>query len=194
MNYFIYALIGYLIGSIPFSYLVAKAKGKLDIREHGSKNAGATNVFRVLGKKSGILALLLDMSKGILAAFIGYRYSIEMAVFTGMFAVIGHCYPVFMKFKGGKGVATSGGMLLFVAPLEAFVLGSFMVLVIVITKYVSLASILAAVIINFIFYFKYHSIVISMPILVISILVIYRHRGNIHRLLHHEESKINFKK
>ncbi len=192
MKYIIYAIIGYLIGSIPFSYLVAKLRGQIDIRDHGSKNAGATNVFRILGKKSGAIALFLDASKGAIAAYIGLRVGSEMAIFTAMCAVIGHCYPIFMKFKGGKGVATTGGSMLVIATIPAVLLGLFMVVFVYITKYVSLASITAAVIINFIFYFKFHSLFISICALIISLLVIYRHRANIKRLLHHEESKIKF--
>ncbi len=192
MNYLIYALIGYLIGSIPFSYLVAKLRGKIDIREHGSKNAGATNVFRILGKKSGAIALLLDASKGAVSAYIGSKVGPEVAVFTAMFAVIGHCYPVFMKFKGGKGVATTGGAMLVVVTVPSIFLALFMIVIVYMTKYVSLASVTAAIIMNFIFYFTFHSLLINICVLIISVLVIYRHRANIKRLLNKEESKIKF--
>src|SRR5690625_3016730 len=122
MEYIIFFIIAYLLGSIPSALIVGKVGYKKDIREHGSGNLGATNAFRVLGKKAGIIVTLSDILKGTIATLIplivGYYYDIEVSrLLVGVFAVLGHTYPIFAKFKGGKAVATSGGIILGVNPI-----------------------------------------------------------------------------
>src|SRR5699024_8886360 len=117
VEYVIFIVIAYLLGSIPFALVVGKLFYRIDIREHGSGNLGATNAFRVLGTKAGIFVTLADILKGTIATLIplaaGYFYDVEVSrLLVGIFAVLGHTYPLFAKFKGGKAVATSGGIIL----------------------------------------------------------------------------------
>lgn len=121
MEYILFIIIAYLLGSIPSALIVGKIKYGIDIREHGSGNLGATNTFRVLGKKAGLVVTLADIFKGTLATliplFAAYFFDIEVSrLFIGLFAVLGHTFPVFAGFKGGKAVATSAGIILGVAP------------------------------------------------------------------------------
>ena len=111
-------ILGYLLGSIPFALLVGKWGHGIDIRQHGSGNLGTTNTFRVLGKKAGIIVLIGDLGKGAVASLVPILLASELhPLFAGLAAVIGHIYPVFARFKGGKAVATSGGMLLVTSPI-----------------------------------------------------------------------------
>ncbi|MBQ5858689.1 MAG: glycerol-3-phosphate acyltransferase, partial [Peptococcaceae bacterium] len=138
------AVIGYLLGSIPFGYEVGKAKG-IDIRQQGSGNVGFTNVWRTLGIQYGLIVLLGDGWKGWMSAFFGYMLAGESGVLIGSFmAVMGHMFSCFLKFKGGKGIATGGGVLLFMSPITLAILLTEVALVCLITRYMSLASILAA--------------------------------------------------
>lgn len=191
MNYIILIALGYLIGSIPCSYIVSRFLGHIDIREHGSGNSGATNVFRTLGKKAGIFAFIGDFLKGLLAAIIGrYIMGDVGALLCSTLAVIGHCYPFTIGFKGGKGVATTIGMIVGVNPLIAVILLAIQFIVIVITKYMSLASIISAAmfpvlvfLMNKPNYYLYFS-------LFLGAFVIYRHRLNLQRLLNGTEKKL----
>src|SRR5690625_5384730 len=122
MEYLIFIIIAYILGSIPFALIVGKIGYKIDVREHGSGNLGATNAFRVLGTKAGIIVVLADILKGTIATLVpllvGFFYDVEVSrLVIGVFAVLGHTYPIFAKFKGGKAVATSGGIILGVNPL-----------------------------------------------------------------------------
>ena len=113
VNELIIVILSYLLGSIPFALIIGKIGYRVDVREHGSGNLGTTNTFRVLGKKAGILVLLGDMGKGFIAALLPLLFGSEMSLLlAGIPAVVGHSYPIFAKFKGGKSVATSGGVLL----------------------------------------------------------------------------------
>lgn len=201
-------LSSYLIGSIPFSYLIGKLFYNTDIREHGSKNVGATNVFRVLGKKAGVSAMLLDAGKGYIAvliadlAFAGYDPNspcisvdtIYVNIFCGIFAVIGHNWTIFLKFKGGKGVATSIGVALGLVPAAAGVAFASFGLILFLTKYVSLSSMIGALT----FFIVLIVFKESAPILVFGglalIMIIVRHVPNIKRLLKGTENKIWQKK
>ena len=191
MNYIILIVLGYLIGSIPCSYLVSRIYGHIDIREHGSGNSGATNVFRTLGKKAGIYAFIGDFLKGILAAVVGrYFMGTEGALLCSTFAVLGHCYPFTIGFKGGKGVATTVGMIFGVNPLIAIILISIQLIIVLATKYMSLASIISAAMFPFVgllmgkpTYYFYYS-------LFLGLFVIYRHRLNLVRLLNGTEKKL----
>ena len=190
MKYVILILVGYLIGTIPCSYLVGKFMGNIDIRKHGSGNAGATNVLRTVGKKAALFALIGDVLKGVVPAIIGnIILGMDGAVLCAIFAVIGHCYPVTLGFKGGKGVATAGGMIIGTNPIVALFLFTYMFIVIRVTKFVSLASITAAIIYPIIFWFLYDSTIVRVGSIFLGILIVYKHRANIKRLIQKEESK-----
>lgn len=187
-------LLCYLIGSIPFSYLFGRIFGKVDVRSRGSGNVGATNVLRTTGVKVALAALAGDLFKGFFAAWLGFQMGgAAMLVLCPFAAVLGHCYSVFLKFRGGKGVATAAGTILFLMPEVFLILLSLLILIVVLSRYVSLASITAASIfpILVIFFDK------SFPYVVVSILiasvVIYKHRENILRLRNGTEAKINEK-
>jgi len=190
MKYVILILVGYLFGTIPCSYLVGKFMGNIDVRKHGSGNAGATNVLRTVGKKAALFALIGDVLKGVVPAIIGnIILGMDGAVLCAIFAVIGHCYPITLGFKGGKGVATAGGMIIGTNPIVALILFTYMFIVIRVTKFVSLASITAAIIYPIIFWFLYDSMIVRVGSIFLGILIVYKHRANIKRLIHKEESK-----
>jgi glycerol-3-phosphate acyltransferase PlsY len=198
------AVVGYLLGALPFGYLVAKAKG-VNIFEVGSKNPGATNVRRVLGNGPGNLVLLLDAAKGAVA--VGWPSQITYAPsaiadglplaiqITGLVAaVLGHSFSCFTKFKGGKSVATGAGGFLVLFPLGMTIGFVIFGLTLAVSRYVSLASMLAAASLPFAaFAFKQPSPVISMSAMVAAF-VIYRHRANILRIRAGTESKVGQKK
>jgi glycerol-3-phosphate acyltransferase PlsY len=201
MNTAILTAVAYLFGAIPFGLLVAKAKG-VDIRQHGSGNIGATNVFRVIGKGWGIFTFTLDALKGFIPAFLfpiigGIEPAMrsEFGVLFGLAAIVGHTFPVYLKFKGGKGVATSAGMLLGIA-WQAVAVGFVVwVLCMVFTRYVSLSSIAAAaaVLIASWLHPQYH-IVVKIALTVLALLVIWLHRANIKRLVNGTENRFGKKK
>jgi glycerol-3-phosphate acyltransferase PlsY len=190
MTYLFVAIAAYFVGSIPTGFLMARAMG-VDIRNVGSGNIGATNVFRILGKGPGILVLLIDAAKGYLPAKylpILFTQGLEtgesqyLTVVAGLFAVIGHNYTCWLKFKGGKGIATSAGVLIAWVPVALGITLASWILIFAVTRYVSLASILAAVVLPFAVWVTrapVHMIAIST---VLSALAIYKHRANIQRL------------
>lgn len=194
----------YLLGSIPSAVWVGKGFFGVDVREHGSKNAGATNTFRILGKKAGIPVLFFDVFKGWLAVRLFASFShfesgtsqlINFQIALGILAVIGHIFPVYVKFKGGKGVATLLGIILaihFKAALVAFIIFT---VVFVISKYVSLGAIIAAVFFPFIliYGFKVQSASLQYFATAISVLLILTHRKNIYRLLKRQENKMELR-
>lgn len=189
----ILAVIAYVLGSIPSALIVGKLGFKLDIREHGSGNMGATNTFRVLGIKAGAIVTLADILKGTLATLIPFiLFDVEIhRLVIGLFAVIGHTYPIFAKFRGGKAVATSGGIILGVNPLLFIIMIISFLLSLYISKYVSLSSIITGVIAII------ASVIINdlMLIIVISgltIFVLYRHRENMKRIKNKTEPKITW--
>ena len=137
-------LLAYLIGSIPSGLIIGKKFYGIDIRQHGSGNLGGTNTFRVLGVKAGLTVTTADILKGTLAAALPFFFQSEMhALLAGIFAVIGHTYPIFAGFKGGKAVATSGGVLLFYAPFMFVIMMIGFFLCLYLSKYVSLSSMVA---------------------------------------------------
>lgn len=195
----------YLLGSIPTAVWIGKAFYQTDVREHGSGNAGATNVFRVLGKKAGIPVLLIDVIKGLiavsLASYSEYSVSttsfINLQLLLGVVALIGHIFPVFAGFRGGKGIATLLGIIIAVYPLTAAVAIAIFLVVFWASGYVSLGSMTAAVlfpvIVIFIFKIKVPSLIIFS--ILIAIMVLLTHKKNIGRLLRKEEPKTKlFKK
>lgn len=202
--YFLFVILAYLLGSIPTAVWVGKRFYAIDVREHGSKNAGATNTFRVLGKKPGIIVLAIDIIKGFVAVscvvwFFPSEYTNEYPYFlimAAIAAVVGHLFPVFAQFKGGKGVATSLGVILGVYPEAAGICVGVFLLVFVWSKYVSLGAIVSSIVfpilVNFIFD---TSIELKIFSWILSALVIYKHKLNIQRLIAGNENKMNiFKK
>ncbi|WP_077621861.1 glycerol-3-phosphate 1-O-acyltransferase PlsY [Sediminibacillus massiliensis] len=192
MNYIIFALIAYLIGSIPFGLIVGKVGYKIDIREHGSGNLGGTNSFRVLGFKAGMLVTLSDILKGTLATVLPILFSANVnPIVIGIFAVIGHMYPVFAKFKGGKAVATSGGVILGANPLVFLIILLTFFLALYLTKYVSLSSMITGIVAVIVsFAFRETGLLIVTALL--TIFVFYRHRANIKRIINKTEPKITW--
>ena len=197
-------LISYLIGSISFSILAGKLTKGIDVREHGSGNAGATNTFRVLGKKAGIIVLVLDVLKGFLAVslvwFTSYTSSTEMYInlqlALGIAAVLGHIFPLYVGFRGGKGVATLLGFMIAVFPYAAIISIGVFLITLLFTRYVSLGSIVAGLFFPFGVYYLSETVLPTMMIFAIfvPIVLITTHQRNIERLLKGEENKIKITK
>ncbi len=186
-------VIGFFLGSIPFGYLVSKYLKKIDIREHGSGNIGTANTFRVLGVNYALLVLIGDCLKGLLAVYLAKLTATENIAFqllTGLFAIMGHNWSIFLKLKGGKGIATTFGVILSIYPNIAFISAIIWVVLVIAFRFAALGSIVSVIsmfILSFIFgtpvEFKYFLIIINL-------LAIFRHRGNIIRLLQHRENRI----
>jgi glycerol-3-phosphate acyltransferase PlsY len=189
-------ILAYLIGSIPFGLILSKLFGKTDIRKSGSGNIGATNVYRVMGKTLGALTLVLDILKGALFVILaeGFTHSKIWAGLAGLAAFLGHLYPVYLKFKGGKGVATAMGIFLFFAPYALFVDIAVFLLVVYQTRYVSLGSIISAAILPFLLLVFGYSKVYATLAVIMGGLIVLRHRENIQRLRQGRENKIGEKK
>lgn len=193
MMTFLLFVVSYLIGSISFSYLLTKVLRNEDIRNHGSGNAGATNTLRVLGKKPAIAVLLLDCLKGILVVLVALSFtdSSLIAVLCGLVAVIGHNYPVFYGFKGGKGVATAIGVFAAIAFLPSLIAGVIAIITIWISRFVSLGSIVFLILTPFFMLYQFNlSLEAVLASFVLSIVSIWKHRGNIARIWSGNESKI----
>ena len=188
-------LIFYLVGSIPFSYIVTRLKTGKDIRDMGSGNVGATNVLRTTGKGAGLLALILDVAKGAVAVGISYLAggNERTAAIAGFAAMIGHSYPVFLRFRGGKSVATGAGAFLLLAPLAILSSIGVFAAVVAIFRIVSLGSVLAAAAFPLFtwLYGARRGVVICGALA--AALILYRHRSNIVRLIRGTERKIGDK-
>lgn len=194
-------ILSYLIGAIPNGYVIGKVFLKKDIREFGSGNTGATNSFRVLGKPAGFIVTFLDIFKGFITVFFPLWFSVHAqgpistffthGLIVGIFAIIGHVYPIYLKFKGGKAVATSAGVVLGVNPILLLILAVIFFGILYLTKYVSLSSIIAAIscVIGSLIIHDY--ILFGMSAFV-SIILIFRHRSNIIRIFKGEEPKIKW--
>lgn len=196
MEIAILAVVAYLFGAIPFGLLVAKSQG-IDIREKGSGNIGATNVFRVVGKGWGVFTLVLDALKGFLPAYffpLVAGCGSDYGVLFGMAAILGHSFPVYLKFKGGKGVATSAGMLLGVAPLAVACGFVCWVVCLAVSRYVSLASILAALAVGASVWFMDKPLAVKLALTALAALVVWLHRANVRRLLNGTEHRFGKKK
>ncbi len=210
-------ILSYLVGSIPTSIIVSKLAKGIDIREHGSGNAGGTNVMRVLGWKHGLLVILLDALKGVLAVVVIARLhygSIPfenatpfddftlVQIFAGISAVIGHIWTVFAGFKGGKGIATALGMLLMIVTVDMLVAIGVFIIVVYISKYVSLGSILGAIAVPLTLIVRENIFNVDIPsyntllpfVIALVMLVIFTHRKNVVRLINGNENKVNFKR
>ncbi|UOR12596.1 glycerol-3-phosphate 1-O-acyltransferase PlsY [Halobacillus amylolyticus] len=192
MDYVIYILIAYLLGAIPSGLIVGKVGYGIDIREHGSGNLGGTNTFRVLGVKAGLLVTSADILKGTIATALPFFMGADViTLIIGIFAVLGHMYPVFAGFKGGKAVATSGGVILGINPIIFVIILATFFLVLYISKYVSLSSMITgtvAVVVSILFQDYGLSILITL----LTIFVIYRHLANIKRIINKTEPKITW--
>jgi glycerol-3-phosphate acyltransferase PlsY len=205
VGYIIAAVAAYLIGSVPTGFIVGKTKG-IDIRTVGSGNIGATNVFRVLGKPAGILVLLADALKGWIAvALVSKAISRWVApgapeqaeegfqIVAAVFAVIGHNYTFWLRFKGGKGIATSAGVLLAIVPGPLAIIVSIWIILFAVTRYVSIASIAASFSLPFASWITGRSTTMILVTAVLSVLAIYKHRTNIQRLLNGTENRFSKK-
>ncbi len=196
MNLVLLTMTAYLLGAIPFGLLVAKLHG-VDIRSKGRGNIGATNVLRVIGKGWGIFTLVLDALKGFIPAFLFPRLAGlegEGGVLFGLAAIIGHTFPVYLKFKGGKGVATSAGMLFGVALFPVGVGLLCWIICMAIWRYVSLASVMAAVAIAVTVWVVDKGLIVNIALTILSALIIGLHRANIQRLLNGTENRFGKKK
>jgi len=223
LAYILTALGAYLLGSIPFGYLAAKAKG-IDITKVGSGNIGATNALRVLGKPAGIFVLVMDVVKGYVACLLGvfiyinfvYRltglhpstsdngiHSVEVLfdsfgnfpIIAGIFAVLGHNYTCWLKFKGGKGIATTAGVYLALAPGALLVALVVFILAILLTKYVSVGSIAAAIALPAaVWVLQPHNLLLGIVTTALGALAVYKHKGNIQRLRAGTENRLGKKK
>lgn len=218
LNLLVIVILSYLVGSIPTSILISKSVKGIDIRQHGSGNAGGTNVFRVLGWKYGVLTILLDAVKGAVAVILIARLYFGdfpfpnatpfddftlVQIIAGISAVIGHIWTVFADFKGGKGIATSLGFLIAIITIDMLLAIAVFFVVLTISRYVSLGSLAAAISVPLILFIRenifhveiqgYHTI---LPFAILmALLVIYTHRTNVERLLKGNENRINlFKK
>lgn len=207
----IVAIISYLLGSCNFGVIISKTLKKEDIRESGSGNAGTTNMMRTYGKTLGILTIIGDIAKVFVAIWLAFKImSVEeikmifdrisdnpqcvLKSFAGLFAVAGHIFPCFFKFKGGKGVATSGGMVIMIDWRIALILFAIFVLIILITRYVSLGSIIMAVLYPVFMGVFYKDLGLVIISLVFTVIVVTAHRENIKKLINHTENKIGSKK
>ena len=178
------------MGSVPVGFILGSRSG-IDVREAGSGNVGATNVARVVGKRQGILTLVADTAKGFLPVILAMQLGASLAatVLVGAAAFLGHLYPIFLKFKGGKGVATALGVFLAVAPLATLVLVALFAVTVLASRIVSLSSILTAVAAPIIFWlFSYPPLVVGMAAF-IALAITCRHRSNIRRMMNGSEPR-----
>lgn len=195
----IVVIAAYLLGSIPSALWIGKLFYQIDVRKHGSGNMGATNTFRVLGKKAGIVVTLLDILKGTAAVLLPllpfFAQTSIHPLFLGMFAVIGHIFPVFAKFKGGKAVATSGGVLLgYSWPVFLLVIITFLI-ALKLTKMVSLSSLIVSVLgplYALIYFFVYDDLYLFLIVTLMASFIFYRHRANIGRIKNGTEPKVKW--
>jgi acyl phosphate:glycerol-3-phosphate acyltransferase len=215
LAYIIVAVAAYLLGSIPTGFLVAKAKG-IDIQKSGSGNIGATNAMRVLGKPAGIFVMFVDAAKGFaavvwLAPFVLNQFAptdfwtmpfdlharmnlvVTFNVIAGIFVVLGHNYTCWLKFKGGKGIATTAGVYLALAPAALGIALAVFILTVLITRYVSLGSIVAAIVLPIAVWFTKENLFLEIVTIALCALAIYKHKSNIQRLMAGTESRLGQK-
>lgn len=195
MNYVIVGVISYLLGNFSTAILVSKALGKIDIRKHGSGNAGSTNVLRVLGVKAAVLVFAGDALKGVAAVLIGrYLAGSYGEIIAGISVVLGHNWPLLLGGKGGKGIATTIGLMLPIDPFMVIWILAAGIAIIAVTRYVSLASITGVVIFPIAMIATHKPFEYIVFSLILSAMALFKHRSNIGRLLGGKESKIGLKK
>ncbi len=204
--YIAIAIISYLLGSISFAVIFTKKLAGFDVREKGSKGAGTTNVLRTAGKKAAALTLLFDMLKGVIAVLIAkfageycnFEHTEILLQIAVLFVALGHTFPIFFQFKGGKGVATSLGALLVINWELTLILLIYALVLIILTRMVSLGSIAAAILLPVLTMFMQDTYLVEgnyiIFAIVMAVLICYNHRGNIKRLMDGNENRINFKK
>jgi glycerol-3-phosphate acyltransferase PlsY len=207
IGYIVVALASYLMGSFPTGYLAGKARG-LDIREHGSGNIGATNVFRILGKRAGTLVMLFDAFKGFASCWwfpaaaisLGWtapgnpdRATQILGLIAGICAILGHNYTCWLHFKGGKGIATTAGVFLALSPSAILLTMAVWILVLAVSRIVSLASLAAAIVLPCFVGWRTHSALLTAATALIGALAIYKHKANIRRLLDGTEHRFGGK-
>jgi len=189
----VWAIAGYLLGSIPFGMVVARFMGLGNLREIGSGNIGATNVLRTGNKKAAALTLLFDAGKGAVIVLLARKFATEDAAqIAGLAAILGHCFPVWLKFKGGKGVATYFGLMIALSPLVGLAAGAIWLVVAAISRYSSLAALMAAGWAPIVVAFITDGQIFALAS-VLAVLIYVRHAANIGRLRRGEESKIGKK-
>lgn len=208
-TYIIVAIVAYLLGSISFSVIISKKMAGFDVREKGSGNAGTTNVLRAVGKKAAIITLICDILKGVIAILIAVLAgkvikdldNSLLVQLAGVFVILGHTFPVFFKFKGGKGVATSLGVLLMTNWQIGLICLVFAIILIVLTRMVSVGSIAAAILFPVLVIFIGQNYIVPASnfsyviySVIIAIFVIFNHRENVKRIFNGTENKISFKK
>lgn len=204
LSYIVVALVAYLLGSIPTGFLVAKARG-IDIRSVGSGNIGAANTFRAIGRNAGIFVLIIDALKGAAAVwacdlilkFFGIPDStatIHYKVLAGVFAVLGHNYTCWLYFKGGKGIATTAGVYLALAPLAVATGFATFILAVLITRITSVGSMLAAIVLMTTVLLTKNDLTLRLVTIALCVLAILKHRTNIQRLIAGTENRIEFKR
>lgn len=204
LAYVIVLIIAYLIGSVSFSVIFSRKFAGFDVRDKGSNNAGTTNVLRTVGKKAAALTLICDILKGVIAVLVAMLVGVIckeanmeiLKYLAGLMAIVGHTFPIFFEFRGGKGVATSLGVLLTVDPKIGLICLIFAIILIAITRMVSVGSILSAILFPILTMFigsnkNFGTIIISI---LIALFVIFNHRKNIQRIKDGTENKISFNK
>ena len=205
MLYLLLILLAYLIGSIPTALWVGRIFFKIDIREHGSENMGASNTFRVMGPLYGLIVLVIDMAKGFLAVKLTYllefddRWYLDPALWKllcGLTAIAGHVFPLFAGFRGGKGVATLFGVVLAIQPWTALISVFAFLLVVLLTRYISLGSLTGVIVFCACVWFAWtdSNVYLRWFSFLSALLVVFMHRGNMIRLMNGKENKVQFKK
>ncbi len=202
VSFLLVPFVAYFLGSIPCGLILTKLAGGGDVRKVGSGNIGATNVARAAGPLAGVFTLVLDVAKGAAAVVLAERLSNGSAtwmIIAAFTALIGHCFPVWLKFKGGKGVATAAGTFLVLSPAACLGAVLLFLLVVIVWRYVSLGSISAAAAMPLLIYFlwaPHHAppLAITCGALAAALLIIYKHRGNLQRLVEGVEPKFSFSK
>lgn len=205
LKYILVVIIAYLLGSISFSVIISKKLAGFDVREKGSGNAGSTNVLRTVGKKGAILTLICDCLKGVIAVLMAYIVSKTtqntdgalLVQLAGLAVVLGHTFPIFFNFKGGKGVATSLGVLLIINWQIGLICLVFALLLMALTRFVSLGSVSAAILFPVLTIFIHSHYIVDGSYIIFALLlgsfVVFNHRANVKRLLEGKENKLSFK-
>lgn len=193
LGFAVMLVLAYLVGAIPFGLIVGKVFYGADVRQHGSGNVGTTNVFRVLGKKAGVVVMVLDIMKGYVPALLAvliFDSQPWYVIFVAAAPVVGHMYSVFLKGSGGKGVATGAGVVLALYPLAFLICFATWIALILVTRYVSVASLTVAVLVPVLVILHHDPLPYEIAGVLVGIIVWWAHRGNIRRLLKGTESRV----
>jgi glycerol-3-phosphate acyltransferase PlsY len=191
LGFVVLLLLAYLCGSIPFGVVIGKLFYRVDVRQHGSGNVGTTNVFRVLGKRAGVAVLVCDMLKGYIPAVIAvWLFHPWFAIFIAAAPVVGHMYSVFLKFKGGKGIATGAAVVLALVPLVFVIIITVWIVLLLTTRYVSVASLAAASLVPVLAVVFREPLPYQIAGVLVALVIWWAHRGNIQRLMAGEENRV----